>query len=254
MWALLLLGIWAISRFCWCFCWNWLNYCSSPKVEGPIKIWSDSIVAEGFSLRKCDWLVERAIFCFPEEDPGEQWGVSSWISVPVWGRVRISSEPPVNMWGQFSTSELFRLPGSWEENLASGQGSSRERSPVGFRYSELVFLDVSGIATEQVRTCGFRRNSSSFDRAPKIRDSVLVNFFESFLVTLPSISSESWEMYSWAISRSSVFCDWLLLVFSGVFLETAANFLLFLKSAMILREKFCQQWRLNWIFCFYNPK
>ena len=59
---------------------------------------------------------------------------------------------------------------------------------------------------EQVRTCGFRRNSSSFDRAPKIRDFVRLNSFESFLVTVPSIFSETWEMYSWAIFGSSVFC------------------------------------------------
>ena len=83
--------------------------------------------------------------------------------------------------------------------------------------------------TEQVRTCGFRRNLSSLDKAPRIRDSVRLKFFESFLLTLPSISSETWEMYSWANSGSSVFCDWLSLAFSGVSLETAANFLLFLK-------------------------
>ena len=76
--------------------------------------------------------------------------------------------------------------------------------------------------------------------------------FWKFLATLPAISSETWEMYSWAISGSSVFCDWLFLVFSSVSLETAANFLLFLKFAMILREKFCQLWKLNWRFCFYN--
>ena len=115
-------------------------------------------------------------------------------------------------------------------------------------YLDYLFLVFPGTATEQVRTCGFRRNSSCFDRAPKIRDSVRLNSFESFLVTLPSISSETWEMYCWAISGSSVFCDWLFLVFSGVSLETAANFSLFLKVAMILREKFCQQWRLNWSF------
>ena len=73
-----------------------------------------------------------------------------------------------------------------------------------------------------------------------------------FLVTLPWVSSETWEMYSWAISGLSVFCDWLFFVFSGVFLETAANFLLFVKIAIILREKFCQLWRQNWRFIFYN--
>ena len=83
-----------------------------------------------------------------------------------------------------------------------------------------------------------------------MRDSVRLNSCESFLVTLPSISSETWEMYSWAISGSSVFHDWLFLVFSGVSLETAAIFLLFLKVAMLLREKFYQQYRLNWSFIF----
>ena len=130
------------------------------------------------------------------------------------------------------------------------QGLFREWSPVGSRFSELLFLDVPGTATEQVRTCGFRRNSSSLDRAPKIRDSVRLNSFESFLVTLPSISSETWEMYSWDNSESSVFCDRLFLAFSGVSLETAANFLLFLSVAMIRREKFCKQWRLVWSFYF----
>ena len=154
------------------------------------------------------------------------------------------------LWGYSSTSELLRLPEWWEEILASGQGSFRERSPFGSRFPESLFLVVPGTATEQVRICGLRRNPSSLDRAPKIRDSVRLNSVESFLVTLPSISSETWEMYSWAISGLSVFCDWPFLVFSGVSLETAANFLLFLKVAMILREKFCQQWRLNWSFYF----
>ena len=43
-------------------------------------------------------------------------------------------------------------------------------------------------------------------------------FFWKFLVTLPSISFETWEMYSWVIPGSSVFCDWLLLLFQ-VFLS-----------------------------------
>ena len=77
-----------------------------------------------------------------------------------------------------------------------------------------------------------------------MRDSVRLNSFKSFLVTLSSTSSETWEMYSWAISGSSVFCYWLFLVLSGVCLETAADFLLFLKVAMILREisVSCEDW------------
>ena len=108
------------------------------------------------------------------------------------------------------------------------------------RFSELAFPDVPWTATEQVRTCGFRRNLSSFDNAPKVRDSVLLNSLESFLVTLPSISSETWEMYSWVNSGSSTFCPLLPLLPSGVSLETAANFLLFLNVAIFLEGNSCQ--------------
>ena len=77
-------------------------------------------------------------------------------------------------------------------------------------------------------------------------DSVRLISLESFLLNLPPISSETWEIYTWAIPGSNVLCDWLFLVFSGVSLETTANFLPSLSGAMILREKLCQQWRLNW--------
>ena len=75
------------------------------------------------------------------------------------------------------------------------------------RFTVLLFLDAPGTATEQVRTCGLRRSSSSLDEAPKMRDYVQLNSWESFLVTLPSISSETWVMYSPAIPGLSVFCD-----------------------------------------------
>ena len=84
------------------------------------------------------------------------------------------------MWYVSSCSESFRLPEWQAKNTALWQGSSRERSPVGFRFSELLFLDVPGTATEQVRTCGFRKKSSSSDKAPKMRDSVRLNSLESF--------------------------------------------------------------------------
>ena len=83
-----------------------------------------------------------------------------------------------------------------EANSSSGPGSSEGRSSLVPWLSILLLLDVPGTATEQVRLCGFKRNSSSFDKAPKMRDSVLLNSFESFLVTLPSISSETWEIES----------------------------------------------------------
>ena len=65
-----------------------------------------------------------------------------------------------------------------------------------------------------------------------------------------------WKFFYWLCLQSlqklgrctlEPILDWVLLVFSGVSLETAANFLLFLKVTMILREKFCQLTRLNWI-------
>ena len=154
------------------------------------------------------------------------------------------------LWWVSSSSEPFRLSEWWEENTASGQGSPRERYPMGSRFSESLFLDVPGTTTEQIRTCWFRRNSSCLDKAPKMRDSVRLNYLGSFLVTLPSISPETWKMYSWATPGSSVFCDWLFLVFSGVSLETEANFLKFLNVAIILREKLCPLWRLIWFFDF----
>ena len=83
-----------------------------------------------------------------------------------------------------------------------------------------------------------------------MRDSVRLNSLEIFLVTLPSISSQTWEMYYWAIPGSTVFCDWLFLVTSGVSLKIAANFFLFLNVAMVLREKLCHLWKLKWFFNF----
>ena len=53
-------------------------------------------------------------------------------------------------------------------------------------------------------------------------------------------------MYSSAIAGSSVFCDSPFLIFSAVFLETAANFFLFLNFDMNLKEKLGQLRRLNW--------
>ena len=91
-----------------------------------------------------------------------------------------------------------------------------------------------------------------FSKAPKIRDYIRLNSVESFLVTLTSISSKTWEIHSWTIFGSSVFRDWLFFVFSGISLETAANFLKLLKVDVILRKKFCQLWRLNWSFTFHN--
>ena len=94
------------------------------------------------------------------------------------------------------------------ENTSTGQAPFKERSPVNSRFSELLFLDVPGTAAEQVLTCGFRKNSSNLDKTLKMRDSILLNSWDSFLATPPSISSESCVIYSWLILGTDVFRDW----------------------------------------------
>ena len=59
---------------------------------------------------------------------------------------------------------------------------------------------------------------------------------DSFLVTLPFVSSDTCVMYSSVIPGTNVFCDWRFLAFSRVSQETAANFRLFL-GVSIMRKK-----------------
>ena len=62
-------------------------------------------------------------------------------------------------------------------------------------------------APENVRTCGFKRNSSKLERAPKMRHSVLLNFLDNSLVTLSSIRSKICAIYSSMIPETDEFCD-----------------------------------------------
>ena len=61
-------------------------------------------------------------------------------------------------------------------------------------------------------------------------------------------------MYSWVNSGSSTFCPLLPLLPSGVSLETAANFLLFLNIAILLEGKSLSVMKteFNFIFIFSN--
>ena len=52
------------------------------------------------------------------------------------------------------------------------------------------------------------------------------------LVTLPSISSKTFAIYSSMIPGADEFCDWMFLGYSCVSLDIAANFSLFLKVAI----------------------
>ena len=128
-------------------------------------------------------------------------------------------------------------------------GTDRRRVPLqnedhpgndllGSWFSAFVFRNVPGTVPERVRICGFQRKSSNLDRAPKMRESVLLNSWDSFLVTLPSISSEKCVIYSSLSLGTDVFPDWPFLGCSScVSFVTAANFPLFLNVAIFLEEK-----------------
>ena len=109
-----------------------------------------------------------------------------------------------------------------------------------------MFRDVPGTVPESDGTRGFRRISSRLDRAPKTRDCLRLSSWYSFSVTVPSISYETWVMYSSVIPGMNVFCDRLFLVISCVSPETAANFRLFLCVAILLEEgkklNICVDW------------
>ena len=116
--------------------------------------------------------------------------------------------------------------------IASGWGSLWESSSFVPWLSTFVFRNVPGTFPECVRICGLRRNLFNLDGAPKMLD------WDSFLVTLPSISSGNCVIYSSLILGTDVFRDWPLLGCSPcVFLATAANFRLFLNGAIFLKGK-----------------
>ena len=115
--------------------------------------------------------------------------------------------------------------------------------------STFVFRNVLGTVPECVVICWFKRNSSNLDNAPKIRDSVLLNSWDSFLVTLPSICSETCVIYSSLILGTDVFRDWPFLGCSScVSLVRAANFRLFLNVAIFLKGK-CYAVMKTELFC-----
>ena len=137
------------------------------------------------------------------------------------------------LWETSSASGSIEFLDQQAKNSNSAWIYFSKRFPFVFRFSTSLFWDIPGMFPWSVRTCGFKRNSSNSDRAPKMRDFVLLNSWDSFLVTLPLISSELYEMYSSVIPGTGVFCDWLLLGCSCVSLEITASFRLFLCVAML---------------------
>ena len=150
------------------------------------------------------------------------------------------------LWGASSGSESFEWQDWYTEGPTLGWGSSWERSSFGSRFSTFVFRNVPRTVPERVRTCGFKINSSNLDRAPKMRNFVLLKSWDNFSVTLPSISSETCVIYSSLFIGTDVFRDWPFLGCSScVSLATAANFRLFLNFSFFWRKKGTHLRRLN---------
>ena len=106
---------------------------------------------------------------------------------------------------------------------ASGWGSLWESSSFVPWFSTFVFRNVPGTVLECVCICWFERNSSNLDRASEMRDSILLNYWDSFLVILPSISSETCVIYSSLILGTDVFRDWPFLGCSSTY-SVSLNF------------------------------
>ena len=184
----------------------------------------------------------------------------------MWGCWQISSVAPVTMWGPLVVCSITPVIVSWAspvsesiewrdwqtEGPTSGWGSLWDSSSFVPWFSTSVFRNVPGTVPECVRICWFKRNSSNLDRVPKMRDCVLLNSWDSFLVTLPSISSETCVIYSSLILGTDVFRDWLFLGFSScVSLVTAANFRLFLNVAIFLKWKMLRSYE-DWIILYLS--
>ena len=151
------------------------------------------------------------------------------------------------LWGPTSGPEFCVV---WlRKRPASGWRSLWESSSFVPWLSTFVFRNVSGTVPECIRICWFRKNSSNLDRARKMRDFVRLSSWDSFLVTLLSISSETCVICSTLILGMDVFRDWPFLGCSScVSLVTAANFRLFLNDA-IFEGKMLRSYE-DWIILY----
>ena len=98
------------------------------------------------------------------------------------------------------------------------------------RFPRLCF----GMSPERFRSASASVGSEEkLDRAPKMRDFVLLNSGDNLLVTLPSIFSETCVMYSSLFLRMDMFRDWPFPGCSScVSHVTVTNFPLFLNVAI----------------------
>ena len=184
------------------------------------------------SLRKCGWLVER-------------FSLLSWTYIG--GAV---SDFLVN-----SCYHLVAFFWAWVlrrlvvEDACVTMRSLWEWSSF-FPWLELnEFPDASGAVPVWTWTSGFMRQSPGRDSAPKMQFCILLNSWDNFFLTLPSISSETWVMYSFCDLGTFEFCAKLLL---GCSLFSAASFLLFLKVAALYGKRNDQRLILDYLFAEGN--
>ena len=112
-----------------------------------------------------------------------------------------------------------------------------------------LYAVCSGTSPEWPWFSGFKIKSSKRDSAPKMRPSVLLNSWDNFFVTLPSISLQCWVKYFSCDLRTIEFCAKLLLRCSSQFsLLRAASFRLFLEVAFFYAKSNVPKLILNCLF------
>ena len=157
------------------------------------------------------------------------------FSVAVRGLIRV--------WVNWSAGPIDR-------ELHFPMGEFWERSPLGSRFSTSLFRDVPETVLSSVRTRGFKKNSSNLNRPPKIRDSVLLNSWDIFVVILPSISSETCVMSSSVIPGTNMHCDWPFVGCSCVSLKLLPTFAGFLMLPSLGEKMFNNS--EDWIILYFN--
>ena len=237
MWALLLWGIWTISRFCWCCCWNWLNYCSSPIVEGPTKSGLLQMLQECSHCEIVADLWSAPSFVFLKKCQGSSRESPLEFLFPCGGYCESLLEilspcedtfPPLSYLDCQSDEKRIWL------RDRDRPGSDLQWVPGFLSCCSWMFPERLGNKFELVGSEGIRQVLTEYPRYETLSYWILLRVFFSYprfdLFRNPGV-----------VFLSHCWRDWIFLVFSGVSLETAAIFLLFLKVAMVLKEKFCQQ-------------
>ena len=139
----------------------------------------------------------------------------------------------VNVRGLFY-ERFLRVFQDWKTEKSTSGWSSL----ISSWFSTSVFRDGPGTVAESVHLCGLKRNSSNSNRASELKDSVVLDYWDSFSVTLPSISLKTCVIYSSLDLGTDVFRDWPFLRHSSCdSLAKVANFRWFFNVAIFLEGR-----------------